>query len=248
MIKIKSQSIPYFASEIVYSNYIDYLEDEKIETLTNSNFNIDFGQFNKDEVQKSIIENCKQYEAKDIDSFVHNDNLYIIKDVSKITLIEGLLALNFIKEFSKKKYIEKGVGTFAMRLYLIASLTRKVVNGKVEKLPNDFGLVYDFIENRVNELQDISLKNAIDFDVFFWRFNEKLSNPLYSKSMESIHPTNHKATDKSEYERQKRWSDYFGSITIYYTLLSGQIIPNDLDSLELPFFHSIFLYALHSNK
>ena len=151
------------------------------------------------------------------------------------------------KEFTKTKY-QKEQGLFAMKLYLIATMTRKVVNGQIEELPVNLGEVHDFVEKRVKELENISFKNAIDFEFFFAAFEEKLSSGFYKLAFKSIHPTNIKNVDNEANERFRRYSQVYGAFIILEYLLSNNIIKSDLEGLKTPFFHAVFLYGMSINK
>ncbi len=253
MLRVNNKTIPYFLTEIAYSNYLDYtlIEDKKsykdVEVLTGVSFSGDFGKFSKKNIANSLRSRVDNYKPKKVKNFVHNDELYIIKDLKDITILEGVLALNFAKEFTKTKY-QKEQGLFAMKLYLIATMTRKVVNGQIEELPVNLGEVHDFVEKRVKELEDISFKNAMDFEFFFAAFEEKLSSGFYKLAFKSIHPTNIKHIDNESNERFKRYSQVFGAFSILEYLLSNSIIKNDSDGLKTPFFHAVFLYSMSINK
>ena len=253
MLRINNKDIPYFLTEIAYSNYLDYtlIEDKKsykdVEVLTGVSFDMNFHRFSKKNIATSLRNKVDYYKPVKIKNFVHNDELYIIKDLKDITILEGVLALNFAKEFTKTKY-QKEQGLFAMKLYLIATMTRKVVNGQIEELPVNLGEVHDFVEKRVKELENISFKNAIDFEFFFAAFEEKLSSGFYKLAFKSIHPTNIKNVDNEANERFRRYSQVYGAFIILEYLLSNNIIKSDLEGLKTPFFHAVFLYGMSINK
>ena len=255
MLKAGKVQIPFYVSEIKYSNYLDFKDVEvtkenqyaDVEVLTEVDFSQQFGNLSKRNIANSLRRRVKSYKPSKIDSFIHNDELYIIKKHEDITIIEGLLALNFAKEFTKQKY-EKNQGIYAMKLYLIATMTRKIVNNRVEELPCNFGLIHEFVEQRVKELEDISFKNAIDFEFFFYEFEQKISSSYFQYAFKSIHPVNIKAIDRESTDRNQRYNSVFNAFAIYEHLLKNNLIEKSEKGLRTPFFHSLFLYALSSNR
>lgn len=256
MLKITEDfQIPFYLTEIKYSNYLDFTAVEvddtnkyrDVEVLTGVDFSKNFGKFSKVNVANSLRRRVQSYTPAKIDSFIHNENLYLIKEHKDITITEGLLALNFAKEFTKQKY-EKLQGLYAMKLYLIATMTRKVINGQVEELPCNLGEIHDFVEERVKELEDISFKNAIDFEFFFYEFEQKLSDSYFQYAFKSIHPVNVKHIDRESTDRGQRYNTTFGAFAILEHLLKNNLIDAGEQGLKTPFFHCIFLYALSSNR
>lgn len=255
MLKINNIKIPFYVSEIKYSNFLDYAQIEvnkatdyrDVEVLTGVDFSQSFGNYSKLNIANRLRQKVNDYKPKRIKEFVHNNELYIIKDCNQITILEGILALNFAKEFTKKKY-QIATGLYAMKLYLIATMTRKVINGQVEELPINLGEVHDFVEARVKELEDISFKNAIDFESFFFEFEDKLSNGYFKYSFKSIHPLNIKHIDKEGQERNNRYLSVYNSFSILEHLISNNLITNSIEGLKMPFFHCIMLYGMSANK
>lgn len=100
MLRVNNKTIPYFLTEIAYSNYLDYtlIEDKKsykdVEVLTGVSFSGDFGKFSKKNIANSLRNKVDYYKPVKIKNFVHNDELYIIKDLKDITILEGVLALS----------------------------------------------------------------------------------------------------------------------------------------------------------
>jgi hypothetical protein len=245
MIETYKHKIPYFAAEIRYSDFIDFKKDKLIETLTGVSWGGGFEPYDKQTIKKEIIDNCINYNPSKNTNFVHEGELYLIKKVCEITLMEGILAREFIREFTRPEHhFDDG---FSLKIYLIATLCRKVVNGEPEKLPNNLGEIYEFIEHRANELKNISLKNAKDFLYFEQEFETKISSPRFKEAFKSIHPTPHNIDEKVT-QQNNRVSIKFGSWLILEKLLTEGLIEKGLEGLETPFFHCLFLYAINSNK
>ena len=246
MLIINQKSIPYFPSEILYSNYLDYLNSESKDIKTLIGIDLDFieNKYRRQKVANDIVSNCTSYKAEPSDSFIHNDSLYVFKPLHEVTILEGVLCMNYAREYSKEKYNKDSRGLFAMRLYLLAALSRKVVNKRPETLPINLGLSLDFIDNRVKELFNISVKNAIDFEHYYNAFELKLQQPFYYRAFKSLHPIDVKNIDNKAQERQMRYSDFYGGFGIYEHLKTNNLI----DNLDAPFFHSLFLFGVSVNK
>ena len=249
MIKINDIKIPYLASEITFNNYLDSLDCDNVldaaKILTGVDFkDVYFYKYDRDRVAKNVIRNCGEYAAEKNEYYLHNDNLYLYPNLNDITLLEGILAMNYAKEYSSQKYSDKRKDAeYAMTLYLIATLSRKVVNGKVETKPTNISESLELIESRVAELHNISVKNAFDFTLYFSEFESKLQVPFYKRAFKSIHPIKG-SSDNDANERFKRWSDFYGSWSIYENLKTQNMI----NGLDEPFFHCVFLHGLLSNK
>ena len=248
MLNINQKSIPYFSSEIKYSNYLDYLssEDKNIKTLIGIDLDFIKSDLIRQKTINDIVNNCQSYTSDLNDTFIHNDNLFIYKDLNDITLIEGVLTMNYSKEFSKEKYQKDFQGLFAMKLYLIATLSKKVIDGKIEMLTTNLGKAFNDVESRVQELNEISVKNAIDFEAYFKTFEDKLQEPLYKRAFKSLHPINIQKVDAEQQERHSRYTDFYGAFAIYEHIQRNNLI--NKQGLNTPFFHSLFLYGLSSNK
>ena len=256
MLKVGKENIPFFVSEIKYSNYLDFIETEPtpenrykdIDVLTGVEFSkMKFtGITGKKNAAASLRRRIKEYQPQRIKNFIHNNEFYILPEQKELTILEGILALNFAKEFSKPKYKNKGI--FAMRLYLIATMSRKVQNGVPETLPLNLGEVHDFIEERVQELEDISFKIAMDFNTFFFEFEKKMSSGFFQYAFKSIHPINIKKIDREGNERGKRFLSVFGAFSILDHLIAQGIIDATPEGLKTPFFHSLLIYSINVNK
>ena len=245
MLIIENKSIPYFTSEISYSNYLDYLNSETKNIKDLIGIDLDFidNTYRRQKIANDIITNCTSYKAEPSDSYIHNNDLYIFKPLQDVTILEGILALNYAKDYSLPKY-EASKGLFAMRLYLLAALSRKVVNGQPETLPTNLGITLEFIDNRVNDLLNISVKNAIDFESYYNAFELKLQQPFYYRAFKSLHPIDVKNIDQKAQERQMRYADFYGGFSIYEHLKTNNLI----EDLTAPFFHSLFLFGATVNK
>jgi len=245
MLIIDNKSIPYFVSEIFYSNYLDFLNSEAKNIKDLIGIDLDFieNTYRRQKITNDIITNCTSYKAEPSESYIHNDSLYIFKPLHQLTILEGILAMNYAKEYSLPKY-EAPKGLFAMRLYLLAALSRKVVNGQPEALPTNLGITLEFIDNRVNDLLNISLKNAIDFEAYYNAFELKLQQPFYYRAFKSLHPIDVKNIDQKAQERQQRYADFYGGFSIYEHLKTNNLI----EDFNAPFFHSLFLFGATVNK
>ncbi len=243
---INNKLIPYFTSEISYSNYLDYLSSEKKDIKTLIGIGLDFIQsdFVRQKTINDIVKNCKDYQPEINNNYVHNNELYIYKPLHELTLLEGVLSMNYAKEYAKPQYKANNVGLFATKLYLMATLSRKVVSNKLESLPTNLGLTFEFIENRVNELKDISVKNVVDFEYYYHTFEKKLEVPLYYRAFKSLHPINTKNTDFEAKERHQRFTDFYGGFGIYEHLKTNGLIQD----LNTPFFDALYKFGLSVNK
>lgn len=251
MLKFDNHKIPYSVNELTYSDYLDYTlvkpsKDnpyDDVEVLTGTKWDFDFLDLSKDNVANILRTKVANYNPQIIDNFVHNDELFIVPKLNDIELLEGVFALNYMKYYSKPKEteLEQIQQMFALKLYLIATFCRKVVDGVVEQFPTDLGETYDFVNNRVNELTNISFKNATDFDYFLMLFNDKMNDGIYQFAFNDMHGTE---TDNKTRERNIRYRSVYGTLGIVEHLLSNNLI-NDL---KTPFFHSIALYGMSINK
>ena len=244
MIRINDTKIPYFPTEITFSNYVDFLNDgnQNFEILTGVNFDFIQDRWLKKKLKSDILKNCN-YSPERVDNFVHDGNLYIYPKMTEITLLEGILCLNYANEFSKPKYMENGKGFFAIRMYLISTLCKKIVDGIPETIPTNLGESLNFVENRLQELKNLSIKNAVDFEAFYSGFEKKLKEPFFHRAFKGLHPTKI-GRGIAEMERQKRFSDFYGAFGIFEYLKTHNLI----SGLETPFFHALFIYGISVNK